>query len=292
MKQFHVLTLPKLKQLTLADLEEIREDFGLPMPARGKKVLKKDYVNLIGNYIVSNEYAEHSFQYANFRYRYYADIPSMYRTRDLRRATGLLSEMDPRDITFTQCLMSAKTGRDVAYFPMEKFTLEERASLIRESPTTTILARVATEEVIPWLSRWPLALEYVPHDKQTLAMCQQCVAQTGWALQYCSLSFVSDALEDVALRSTPYAIQWVRSTDRERYHALCRTAVASDAWTIEFMEQTPELRMLALFADWTCHNALSKPLSAAELSFIKEKQVRQEEEQRQTARTNTVYLID
>jgi hypothetical protein len=291
MKRFHIITGSGIKSTPIADLEAIRVDLGLPMPKHGKRVLKRDYIALLTNYMNSDEYARHRQTYVLVKHKPFDQIPEIYRTREVRRSVNMFHYLDHSDMTFDRCLSAVRRPDTAKHVPMRKFSPEQRHRLISVSCSADILAGLPVAEVVPWLARWPLALAHVSYGDQTAEMCQECVLSTGWALQHCAPQLVTDAMELWALRDTPYAVQWLRRDDTERYAAFCDEALALEPWSIEFMPQTPERREAALHADWKCCDALQTPLSRAELDIIEEAKRAIREEYEQT-REERVLLVD
>ena len=269
MQRYHVLNQALVKKCTMQELETILTDFGLSLPIVGKRVLKKDTVKAVGDYIKSNDYSTHTYEYQSCRYRSIEHIPKIYRTREVRLASSIFSLFEDQDKTFTRCLLAAKNVGDLNHIPMNKFSFDQRRQIIEVSCSFNILRNLPADEIFPWLLRWPLALQFIPYDKQSAEMCHHIVSQTGWALPYCSKQFVTPALEEIAVRNTPYAIQWVNTVDQIHYERLCSLAVASDGWTIELIKNPSEaLRLAALTQDWTCHIVIPFPLSAAEQNIV------------------------
>lgn len=268
MRLFHILTVSSVKSLTIEQLSRILDDFELRTPPTGKKIVKRDLVQVIQAYVDSAEYRAHVGEYQRHSFRPIHEVPAVYRTRARCLQSGQFEYYHDEDKTFEVCLNAARNPANARRIPMERFTPSEREKLIAACSSVDILERVPVPEIVACLKRWPLALSKIPYAQQTSDMCFACVKATGFALEFCAPWYVTHEMELMAITNTPAMIKWVQRDNPIRYNALEQVAILLDPWVIEDIEQTPENRIMALARDWTVHQLLTLPLSDREQSML------------------------
>jgi hypothetical protein len=168
-----------------------------------------------------------------------------------------------------------RSGAMLSLELFEKFNENEQITLIEHD--SRLISYLPTEKIIKLLMRWPMAIQYIPPEFQTEDMCNLCIRETGWALQYCNKGLINGELERIAVQQTPDAIQWCNPLFA-KYDELCEIAIQGDSHCIEFIEDpSPKLRLLALQRDWTCYELLTAPLNEEESMIVDEGKRRKEE---------------